>query len=33
MVENVTMKRVSEEVGFKLHFDQAADEWLAEIRL
>jgi acetyltransferase len=31
--ENTTMKAVSEQVGFSLHFDREADEWLAEINL
>ena len=31
--ENTTMKIVSEQVGFSLHFDREADEWLAEINL
>jgi acetyltransferase len=31
--ENTTMKTVSEEVGFSLHFDRDADEWFAEIAL
>ena len=31
--ENVTMKRVSEEVGFKLVLDQGGSEWNAEIDL
>jgi len=31
--ENVTMKRVSEEVGFKLALDQGGNEWNAEINL
>ena len=31
--ENATMKRVSEEVGFRLRFDQANNEWFAEIKL
>ena len=31
--ENTTMKRVSEEVGFDLRFDQADNEWMAEIKL
>jgi acetyltransferase len=31
--ENSTMKRVSEEVGFGLRFDQANNEWFAEIVL
>jgi acetyltransferase len=31
--ENTTMKRVSEEVGFDLLFDQSDNEWFAEIRL
>jgi hypothetical protein len=31
--ENTTMKTVSEQVGFSLHFDRDADEWLAEINL
>ncbi len=31
--ENTTMKRVSEEVGFALRFDQANHEWFAEIKL
>jgi acetyltransferase len=31
--ENTTMKTVSEQVGFSLHFDREADEWLAEINL
>jgi acetyltransferase len=31
--ENTTMKTVSEQVGFSLHFDREADEWLAEIVL
>jgi acetyltransferase len=31
--ENTTMKRVSEEVGFGLRFDQANNEWFAEIVL
>ena len=29
--ENTTMKTVSEQVGFKLHFDNKANEWVAEI--
>jgi acetyltransferase len=33
VAENIMMKRVSEEVGFNVHFDQAANEWLAEITL
>jgi acetyltransferase len=32
-VENTTMRRVSEEVGFGLRFDQANHEWFAEIKL
>jgi acetyltransferase len=31
--ENTTMKTVSEEVGFGLRFDQADNEWFAEIEL
>jgi acetyltransferase len=31
--ENATMKKVSEEVGFKLCFNREADEWLAELNL
>jgi acetyltransferase len=31
--ENTTMKSVSEQVGFSLHFDRGADEWFAEINL
>jgi acetyltransferase len=31
--ENSTMKRVSEEVGFRLRFDKDDNEWLAEIVL
>ena len=31
--ENTTMKTVSEQVGFSLHFAREADEWLAEINL
>ena len=31
--ENTTMKSVSEQVGFSLHFDREADEWFAEINL
>jgi acetyltransferase len=31
--ENPTMKRVSEEVGFRLRFDQPNREWFAEIKL
>ena len=31
--DNTAMKRVSEKVGFKLHFDADAGEWLAEIDL
>ncbi|MGC2353036.1 MAG: GNAT family N-acetyltransferase, partial [Candidatus Udaeobacter sp.] len=31
--ENTTMKRVSEEVGFDLRFDQSDNEWFAEIEL
>jgi acetyltransferase len=31
--ENVTMRQVSEEVGFHLHFDEAAGEWQAELVL
>jgi len=31
--ENTTMKTVSEQVGFSLHFDREADEWLADIAL
>lgn len=31
--ENATMKSVSEQVGFSLHFDREADEWFAEINL
>jgi acetyltransferase len=31
--ENTTMKQVSEEVGFSLHFDKAEGEWKAEINL
>lgn len=31
--ENTTMKTVSEQVGFSLHFDRESDEWLAEIAL
>jgi len=31
--ENTTMKTVSEQVGFSLRFDRAADEWFAEINL
>jgi acetyltransferase len=33
MAENVMMKRVSEEVGFRLHFNEAQKEWFAEINL
>ena len=32
-LENTTMKTVSEQVGFRLHFDRTANEWLAEINL
>ena len=32
-VENITMKEVSEEVGFKVRFDKAEGEWKAEINL
>jgi acetyltransferase len=31
--ENTTMKSVSEQAGFSLHFDREADEWFAEIAL
>ena len=31
--DNTAMKRVSEKVGFKLHFNADAAEWLAEIDL
>jgi hypothetical protein len=31
--ENPTMKTVSEQVGFSMHFDHEADEWFAEINL
>jgi acetyltransferase len=31
--ENTVMKRVSEEVGFHLHFDDAEREWKAELAL
>jgi acetyltransferase len=31
--ENTTMKSVSEQVGFSLHFNREADEWFAEINL
>jgi len=31
--ENTTMKTVSEEAGFTVHFDREADEWFAEIKL
>jgi acetyltransferase len=31
--ENATMKTVSEQVGFRLYFGRAADEWFAEINL
>lgn len=31
--DNTAMKRVSEKVGFKLRFNTAAAEWLAEISL
>ncbi len=31
--ENTVMKRVSEEVGFDLHFDKVEDEWKAELVL
>jgi acetyltransferase len=31
--ENITMKTVSEEVGFDLHFDEADNEWFAAINL
>jgi acetyltransferase len=31
--ENVTMKQVSEEVGFSLRFDEAEREWKAELVL
>jgi acetyltransferase len=31
--ENTTMKRVSEEAGFDLHFRDSDNEWLAEIKL
>jgi hypothetical protein len=31
--ENTTMKIVSEQVGFSVHFDRATDEWFAEINL
>jgi acetyltransferase len=31
--ENVTMKQVSEEVGFELQFNGSTNEWLAEINL
>ena len=31
--ENTTMKTVSEQVGFRVYFDRAADEWFAEINL
>src|SRR5206468_4292053 len=31
--ENITMKTVSEEVGFDLRFDQIEGEWKAEIKL
>jgi acetyltransferase len=31
--ENITMKTVSEEVGFDLHFDEGDNEWFAAINL
>jgi acetyltransferase len=31
--ENTTMKTVSEQAGFTVHFDREADEWFAEINL
>jgi acetyltransferase len=31
--ENITMKTMSEEVGFDLHFDEADNEWFAAINL
>jgi acetyltransferase len=33
VAENTVMKRVSEEVGFHLHFDDAEGEWKAELAL
>lgn len=33
IAENITMRRVAEEVGFKVRFDQLAHEWFAEINL
>ena len=33
MAENIMMKRVSEEVGFELSFDDAKGEWKAQIEL
>jgi hypothetical protein len=33
MAENTAMRRVSEEVGFRVRFDQATGEWGAEIAL
>jgi acetyltransferase len=33
MAENVMMKRVSDEVGFRLHFSEAQKQWFAEINL
>jgi hypothetical protein len=30
---NITMKAVSEQVGFTLRFDRKANEWLTEIKL
>lgn len=31
--DNIMMKRVSEENGFKLHFNESMGEWLAEMKL
>ena len=33
IAENTAMKRVSEEVGFKVHLDASSGKWLAEIEL
>jgi acetyltransferase len=33
VAENTVMRRVSEEVGFRLHFDDAEREWKAELLL
>ena len=33
LADNISMKRVSEKVGFKVHFRTEIDEWLAEMDL